>query len=165
MIVDDRHLVIGSANVNDRSMLGSRDSELAVCIEGPSNVKVAGASGDYMVTKKIHDFRVNLFREHFGMDIEFPANPHSWTVMWHIARTNTEIFSKVFKIYPDDAYPSWMSLQTRDKKFDQNAFDELTPKIQGHAVVYPYKFLLNENLLDGKNSELSLMVVPIYALF
>jgi len=31
MIVDDRIVIMGSANINDRSMQGSRDSELAVC--------------------------------------------------------------------------------------------------------------------------------------
>ena len=30
MIVDDKHAIIGSANLNDRSMLGNRDSELGV---------------------------------------------------------------------------------------------------------------------------------------
>ncbi len=30
MIVDDRYTIIGSSNINDRSMLGSRDSEIAV---------------------------------------------------------------------------------------------------------------------------------------
>jgi phospholipase D1/2 len=32
MIVDDRAFIIGSANINDRSMLGSRDHEIAVCV-------------------------------------------------------------------------------------------------------------------------------------
>ena len=30
MIVDDSIIIIGSANINDRSMLGTRDSEIAV---------------------------------------------------------------------------------------------------------------------------------------
>jgi phosphatidylserine/phosphatidylglycerophosphate/cardiolipin synthase-like enzyme len=30
MIVDDTYVIIGSANINDRSMLGDRDSEIAV---------------------------------------------------------------------------------------------------------------------------------------
>ncbi len=30
MIVDDKYVILGSANINDRSMLGSRDSEIAV---------------------------------------------------------------------------------------------------------------------------------------
>jgi phospholipase D1/2 len=34
MLVDDRVAVIGSANINDRSMMGDRDSEIAILIEG-----------------------------------------------------------------------------------------------------------------------------------
>ena len=36
MIVDDKIALIGSANINDRSMMGSRDSELAIVIEDQS---------------------------------------------------------------------------------------------------------------------------------
>ena len=32
MIVDDKHVICGSANINDRSMLGKRDSEVAAVI-------------------------------------------------------------------------------------------------------------------------------------
>lgn len=32
MIVDDKYVIIGSANINDRSMKGNRDSEIAVRI-------------------------------------------------------------------------------------------------------------------------------------
>lgn len=32
MIVDDNYVIMGSANINDRSMLGTRDSEVAVTI-------------------------------------------------------------------------------------------------------------------------------------
>lgn len=37
MIVDDRVVVCGSANLNDRSQLGDRDSELAVIINQPAS--------------------------------------------------------------------------------------------------------------------------------
>ena len=33
MIVDDKRCIIGSANINDRSLLGERDSELAIVVE------------------------------------------------------------------------------------------------------------------------------------
>ena len=33
MLVDDKAAIIGSANINDRSLLGSRDSEIAVDIK------------------------------------------------------------------------------------------------------------------------------------
>ena len=35
MIVDDRYVILGSANINDRSMLGSRDHEIGVFISQP----------------------------------------------------------------------------------------------------------------------------------
>ena len=33
MIIDDRNVLIGSANINDRSLVGKRDSEIAMVIE------------------------------------------------------------------------------------------------------------------------------------
>lgn len=33
MIVDDRRAIIGSANINDRSLMGDRDSEIGMVIE------------------------------------------------------------------------------------------------------------------------------------
>ena len=39
MIVDDKRCIIGSANINDRSLLGTRDSELACIIaENQGNI-------------------------------------------------------------------------------------------------------------------------------
>ena len=35
MIVDDRVALVGSANINDRSLVGDRDSEVAVLIADP----------------------------------------------------------------------------------------------------------------------------------
>ena len=37
MIVDDRVAIVSSANVNDRSMIGSRDSELGAVVSGKTN--------------------------------------------------------------------------------------------------------------------------------
>lgn len=33
MIIDDKAVIMGSANINDRSMKGSRDSEIAMIVE------------------------------------------------------------------------------------------------------------------------------------
>lgn len=38
MIVDDDVVLLGSANINDRSLLGSRDSEIAAIIEDSKKV-------------------------------------------------------------------------------------------------------------------------------
>lgn len=38
MIVDDNYMICGSANINDRSMMGNRDSEIAVVIEDKEKI-------------------------------------------------------------------------------------------------------------------------------
>lgn len=40
MIVDDKYAIIGSANINDRSMRGHRDSEIACLIEDDEKVQI-----------------------------------------------------------------------------------------------------------------------------
>jgi len=57
MIVDDEYAIMGSANINDRSMLGSRDSEIAMVIHDQTKVpsKVLGES--VIVAKFAHTLR------------------------------------------------------------------------------------------------------------
>jgi len=38
MIVDDLYVIIGSANLNDRSMNGDRDSEIACLVEDKAKI-------------------------------------------------------------------------------------------------------------------------------
>ena len=156
---------MGSANLNDRSMLGSRDSELAVFIEGPPDTPINSGFDVMMVNNKIHDFRRRLFYEHFGEDIIYPADPQYWNKMWDIAKTNSSIYNNVFKVYPSDLYPTFQSLADRNKDIDTEKFLKDIKKIRGFAVLYPFEFLKDGGLLENKNSELSLLAVPITALY
>jgi phospholipase D1/2 len=67
MIVDDRVCVIGSANINDRSMLGNRDSEICAIIEDKDFVwsKMNGQS--YRAGKFALSLRLRLWKEHLGL--------------------------------------------------------------------------------------------------
>ncbi len=40
LIVDDRTVLIGSANINDRSMLGLRDSEIALVSKDTTEIEI-----------------------------------------------------------------------------------------------------------------------------
>ncbi|GBG62241.1 hypothetical protein CBR_g29848 [Chara braunii] len=88
MIVDDDYIIVGSANINQRSMDGGRDSEIAFGAMQPHHVLV-----DADETKKpkkdtedpklkapkgaVHGFRMSLWAEHLGsVDKEFSA---PWT--------------------------------------------------------------------------------------
>lgn len=70
MIVDDRVAVIGSANINERSMLGSRDSEIAAVVSDSDMIPSMMAGRSYNVTKFAHTLRVRLMREHLGIDVD-----------------------------------------------------------------------------------------------
>ena len=68
MIVDDRVVILGSANINDRSMLGHRDSELAIRIEDTLHVPTTMAGQQFMVGYLPHTVRMQLMRQHLGED-------------------------------------------------------------------------------------------------
>jgi phospholipase D1/2 len=70
MIVDDRVAIIGSANINERSMLGSRDSEVATIVRDTDMIPSYMAGEPYMVGRFPHTLRVRLMREHLGIDVD-----------------------------------------------------------------------------------------------
>lgn len=70
MIVDDRAAIIGSANINERSMLGSRDSEVAAVVRDTDMIKSTMNGEPYMVGRFPHTLRMRLMREHLGIDVD-----------------------------------------------------------------------------------------------
>lgn len=70
MIVDDRHVIIGSANINERSMLGNRDSEVAAIVRDKDMLDSVMAGQPYKVGRFPHTLRMRLMREHLGIDVD-----------------------------------------------------------------------------------------------
>lgn len=70
MIVDDRAAIIGSANINERSMLGSRDSECAAVVRDTDMLWSTMNSKPYLVGRFPHTLRMRLMREHLGIDVD-----------------------------------------------------------------------------------------------
>lgn len=71
MLVDDRACIIGSANINDRSLMGNRDSEVALMIEDTKFVKGIMNQKECHVGKFCSSLRHRLFKEFLG---EFVCN-------------------------------------------------------------------------------------------
>ena len=86
-IVDDRLAIIGSANINERSQRGDRDSELASVIRDTDMIDgyVSGfvfgrpmltyflsimAGKPFKVGRFAHSLRIRLMREHIGVDVD-----------------------------------------------------------------------------------------------
>lgn len=70
MIVDDRAAIIGSANINERSMRGLRDSEVAAIVRDKEMVTTKMDGQTYLAGKFSHTLRMRLMREHLGVDVD-----------------------------------------------------------------------------------------------
>ncbi|KAL7272848.1 Phospholipase D1 [Rhizina undulata] len=70
MVVDDRIAIIGSANINERSMLGNRDSEVAAIVRDADTLVSTMAGKPFRVGKFPHTLRLRLMREHLGLDVD-----------------------------------------------------------------------------------------------
>ena len=90
MIVDDEYVLIGSANINQRSLSGSRDTEIAVGAHQPHHT---GAEGR-RPRGKVHEYRMSLWEEHLGglalPEMEVPESPECVRMVNRVARENWE---------------------------------------------------------------------------
>ncbi|CAN0878527.1 Phospholipase D delta, partial [Linum grandiflorum] len=85
MIVDDEYVIIGSANINQRSLDGSRDTEIAMGAYQPA----------YTWSAKIYGYRMSLWAEHMGELEEEYREPQSMKCMKSvnkIAKNNWKAF-------------------------------------------------------------------------
>lgn len=70
MIIDDDFCIIGSANINDRSLLGSNDSEIAMIINDSKKTQSVMNGQVKHVSEFAHTLRINLFKEFLGITEE-----------------------------------------------------------------------------------------------
>ena len=160
MIVDDKKVIIGSANINDRSMLGDRDSEFCVLIQESEKRNFIMDGKRTGSSNFAHSFRTNLMAEHLGLnpkdEILFdPLKDELWSLLMNTAKNNTEIYRKLFYCYPDDNMKTFdevlkMKIPNKLEEKELNELKELYQKeknnIKGHVVEFPLHFLEEEVL-------------------
>ncbi|KAK3147045.1 hypothetical protein QOZ80_3BG0277350 [Eleusine coracana subsp. coracana] len=98
MIVDDEYIIVGSANINQRSMDGGRDSEIAMGAYQPAHL----AARNRPATGDVHGFRVALWQEHLGrdaaaQDVLYPSSLACVRRMNRVAQRHWDMFA-------DDAF-------------------------------------------------------------
>lgn len=108
VVVDDEYIIVGSANINQRSMDGARDSEIAMGAYQPYHL----ASSRKPARGQVHGFRMALWYEHLGMLDDTFQRPQ-----------NEECIRKVNQI--------------ADKYWDLFASEELERDLPGHLLRYP----------------------------
>ena len=74
LIADDRVVICGSANLNDRSQLGYHDSEIAVVIEDSTLVDSKMNGQPFKAAQFAASLRREIFRKHLGL-----LPPQDWT--------------------------------------------------------------------------------------
>lgn len=107
MIVDDEYIIIGSANINQRSMDGARDSEIAMGAYQPFHLAV-----NEPARGQIHGFRMSLWYEHTGMLDNLFLQPE-----------NVQCIRKVNKI--------------AERYWDLYSSESLERDLPGHLLMYP----------------------------
>jgi len=67
MVVDDRRVIMGSANLNDRSQKGDGDSEIALVVEDDDLIESFMDGQPYRASRFAATFRRQLYKEHLGL--------------------------------------------------------------------------------------------------
>eukprot|EP01064_Diplonema_japonicum_P000090 TRINITY_DN1005_c1_g1_i2.p1 TRINITY_DN1005_c1_g1~~TRINITY_DN1005_c1_g1_i2.p1 ORF type:complete len:809 (+),score=221.99 TRINITY_DN1005_c1_g1_i2:87-2513(+) len=70
LIVDDDYVILGSANINDRSMAGNRDTEICIGAYQPQQSRDAGVK---YPNGHVQAFRLSLWGEHLNMQTVDPS--------------------------------------------------------------------------------------------
>ncbi|KAF0906615.1 hypothetical protein E2562_012065 [Oryza meyeriana var. granulata] len=93
MIVDDEYVLMGSANINQRSMDGSRDTEIAMGANQPHYSWAGGKKAprgqafphlsnphiipNFLLLQLVYEYRMSLWAENLGTLEECFSWPHS----------------------------------------------------------------------------------------
>ncbi|KAK9990078.1 hypothetical protein SO802_025063 [Lithocarpus litseifolius] len=108
MIVDDEYVIVGSANINDKSMAGTKDTEIAMGAYQPHH---SWASRKKHPRGQVYGYRMSLWAEHLGKVDTCFEEPESLECV----NTVNGIAKKNWKRYTDK---------------------DFTP-LQGHLLKYP----------------------------
>ncbi|KAL4986500.1 hypothetical protein BDW68DRAFT_178718 [Aspergillus falconensis] len=163
LIADDKVVLCGSANLNDRSLKGSRDSEIAVVVEDRTPLPSTMHEQPFEASKFAATLRRYLFRKHLGLlfpqnmrrpdshfmpppvpiDYDYgspedllvadPLSDGFHNLCGQVARRNTLAFRKVFDPLPDDKEKTW------------DDYDSVVKKARGGHVAY-------DNFSSGKEA-------------
>ena len=135
LVVDDEVMLIGSANINDRSLVGDRDSEIAVLLDDTRHH-----------TGKVRRFRQALVAEHLGVEKEILS-----------ARGGAAARGAAAALYDtslcDDAL--WSELRARSAE-NQKAFESVFPDCPTNAVTTVEQAKRRAAMLPNRNAQVML---------
>ncbi|KAJ8724801.1 hypothetical protein PYW07_015759 [Mythimna separata] len=179
LIADDKTIICGSANINDRSMIGTRDSEIAVLLQDEQFVDGTMNGEAFPCGRVAGALRKRLFREHLGLmeedleragvSLEDPVCHEFYRNYWKaISTRNTALYEDVFHTLPTDAVHTFAELKKYQEE-NQNLWNtdpalanRKIDLIQGYLVDMPLDFLCNETLTPRTTSMEGMMPTSLW---
>eukprot|EP01102_Stenamoeba_stenopodia_P004549 TRINITY_DN1484_c0_g1_i4.p1 TRINITY_DN1484_c0_g1~~TRINITY_DN1484_c0_g1_i4.p1 ORF type:complete len:1275 (-),score=210.16 TRINITY_DN1484_c0_g1_i4:125-3949(-) len=152
LIVDDRIVIMGSANINDRSMRGTRDSEICIMTQDHNTVDSMMNGKSYKASKFAFDLRKRLWNVFLGLSesdssTNDPVSMNTFRGIWQTtSQHNTDIYKRVFPSLPDNCASLEELIIKSAQKPQRESAIPLLQKLKGYLVNYPYEFLKNEDL-------------------
>ncbi|XP_064127731.1 phospholipase D2 isoform X3 [Loxodonta africana] len=162
-----------SANINDRSLLGKRDSELAVLVEDtemePSLMNgVEYQAGRFALSLRKHCFSMILGASaQPDLDLRDPVCDDFFQLWQETAENNANIYEQIFRCLPSNATRSmralraYVAVEPLATVSPPLAQSELT-KVQGHLVHFPLRFLEDESLLPSLGSKEGMIPLEVW---
>uniref|UniRef100_A0A8C8DZW5 Phospholipase n=1 Tax=Oryzias sinensis TaxID=183150 RepID=A0A8C8DZW5_9TELE len=174
LIADDNTVIIGSANINDRSMLGKRDSEVAVIVEDSETVPSVMDGQDYEAGAYALKLRLECFRTVLGghtdssIDLVDPISDRFYKEVWMTtAGRNATIYEKVFRCLPSSLVRNMSELEKYQTtpglaQTEKARAQEELRKIRGFLVQFPLDFLSEHNLMPSVGTKESMVPTEIW---
>ncbi|KAI0703476.1 phospholipase D/nuclease [Cytidiella melzeri] len=129
MIVDDRRVIMGSANLNDRSQKGDGDSEIALVVEDEDMIETTMDGQKYMAARFAATLRRQLYKEHLGLikpQLCEGANEHVDSFMQPAPFVNQDqTGSKEDRAVADPLSQETDALWTNTAKMNREIFTEI----------------------------------------
>jgi phospholipase D1/2 len=183
MIVDDCYAIVGSANINDRSQLGNRDSELAVLVvdtdfsyehigskDGPSVTRAFARKLRMAIWNKILGNTGGTRPAGLSEVIAKPAAHSSWEAIRLQAKLNTSKYEAAFPFIPANGKSIWpaITMNGTHRAFGSMPFDDAfwqnptakaeatqsLPDVKGYITLLPWEWTLGQNNNSGMHSAL-----------
>ena len=135
MIIDDTKVIMGSANINDRSQVGYKDSEICMITEDISRVDSLMNGKPYRAGPFALGLRLKCWGDNLGLKtseynlIQDPACEATWQMMLKQSRRNTLLYESAFPgLIPTNKVTNLSQLQELDLG-DDDGLDDLTVSI------------------------------------
>ncbi|WUR02306.1 phospholipase D (PLD2) [Vairimorpha necatrix] len=167
LISDNRKMIVGSANINDRSLLGDRDTEIGLYIEDNKYNEVSD-----LLKKLIYehlDFKNVRRRKKEYKDLYSFLRRRSlklgddsfFKIIRQVAQENTNLYKEMFSNFLCNEMNTF-SKYFKGQETKEKTKEENFRNILGNFVMYPFKFLIDEDLESGFLSLSSIIPDSIY---